>query len=90
MKKLNLAFLIVALLVQCSSKKEEETKNENLSAIGQKLDDYESVRLTADLSGLTDNERQMIPILIDAGKIMDDLFWYEAYGDKKELMSAFG
>ena len=89
MKKLNLAILIVALLTQCSSKKEEETKSDTPSAIDQKLDDYKSVRLTADLSGLSDNEKQMIPILIEAGAIMDDLFWYEAYGDKEELMAAY-
>ena len=30
----------------------------------------------------------MIPILIDVAKIMDDLFWQEAYGDKQALMAS--
>jgi len=52
-----------------------------------KLDKYTSVKLTTDLSALTDKEKEMIPILIEAGKIMDELFWYEAYGDQTQLMS---
>jgi hypothetical protein len=28
----------------------------------------------------------MIPVLIDAAKIMDEIFWMEAYGDKNELL----
>ena len=36
---------------------------------------------------LTDNQKKMIPILIEAGNIMNELFWYEAYGDKNEILS---
>ena len=43
--------------------------------------------LETDLSVLTDNQKKMIPILMEAGKIMDDLFWYEAYGDKNEILA---
>ena len=42
---------------------------------------YAEFTLSADLSGLTDNQREMIRLLIDASKIMDDLFWRQAYGD---------
>jgi hypothetical protein len=54
----------------------------------QKLGMYTTVRLTADLSGLSEKERQMIPLLIEAGDIMDELFWYEAYGKKDSLLNA--
>ena len=46
------------------------------------LNKYTPFKLTADLSKLSDNNRKMIPLLIEAGEIMNDLFWYEAYGDK--------
>ncbi|HVG43524.1 MAG TPA: hypothetical protein VM890_02305, partial [Longimicrobium sp.] len=36
--------------------------------IGQRLAKYRTVRLTADLSRLTANERRMIPLLIDAAR----------------------
>jgi Peptidase family M49 len=48
---------------------------------------YAPVRLEADLSGLSDSERRMLPILIRASEIMDDLFWQNAYGDKAALMA---
>ncbi len=42
---------------------------------------YATVRLTTDLSKLTDKQRQMIPLLIQAAKEMDDVFWMQASGD---------
>ncbi|HWL94028.1 MAG TPA: Zn-dependent hydrolase [Phycisphaerae bacterium] len=47
---------------------------------------YASVRLSADLDALTPAERKMIPLLIDAAEQMDEAFWLQAYGDRKELM----
>ena len=44
-------------------------------------DIYADFKLTADLGALTDNQRKMIKLLIDASQIMDDLFWRQAYGD---------
>ncbi|MGI9262207.1 MAG: dipeptidyl-peptidase 3 family protein, partial [Woeseiaceae bacterium] len=40
--------------------------------------------LTAELTHLTDGQREMIGILIDASKIMDGLFWKQSYGDGYE------
>jgi len=48
---------------------------------------YALVTLTADLAPLTDKERQMIPLLIDACREMDAIFWMEAYGDRDALLS---
>lgn len=49
---------------------------------------YIDYTLTADLSHLSDNQKQMISLLIDASVIMDDLFWQQAYGDKDKLLSS--
>jgi hypothetical protein len=51
------------------------------------LNKYVSFKLTSDLSKLTDNQRKMLPILIKAADKMNELFWYEAYGNKSELFS---
>ena len=51
------------------------------------LDKYATVRLTTDMSKLEAHEREMIPLLIEAAKSMDDAFWIQAYGDKQELMA---
>ena len=42
---------------------------------------YADFELTADLSHLTDDQRDMIGLLIEASEIMDDLFWRQSYGD---------
>lgn len=55
----------------------------------QRLDIYQPVDLTADLSHLSADQKKMIGLLIDASKIMDELFWAQAYpGDKQELLAA--
>jgi len=45
---------------------------------------YADFTLTADLSHLSDEQREMIRILIDASQIMDGLFWRQSYGDGYE------
>ncbi|MGD8357327.1 MAG: Zn-dependent hydrolase [Lysobacterales bacterium] len=53
-----------------------------------RFDIYATVKLTADLSGLDDNQKAMIPLLIQASKIMDDLFWLQAYGEKEPFLAS--
>src|SRR5688500_15010201 len=48
---------------------------------------YAPFRLAADLSGLSENERRMLGLFIDASVIMDDLFWRQAYGDRDALLA---
>ena len=49
---------------------------------------YTTVRLDPDLSGLTDNERKMLPLLIDAAEEMDKVFWYQVAGDRDSILAA--
>ena len=42
---------------------------------------YADFMLTADLGHLSDEQKQMIALLIDAAQIMDDLFWRQSFGD---------
>jgi len=58
------------------------------AAIKDRLSRYTSVRLTADLSTLSKNQRRMIPLLIEAARAMDEAFWVQAYGDREELLSS--
>jgi hypothetical protein len=61
---------------------------EDTSDFQMRLAKYTPFRLTADLDGLTEKQRQMIPLLMDAARVMDDLFWIQAYGDKQQLFSS--
>jgi Peptidase family M49 len=49
---------------------------------------YTTVRLAIDSSGLTPNERRMIPLLIDAANAMDDIYWHQAHGNRDSLLNA--
>jgi len=53
-----------------------------------RFDIYSKFRLSADLGHLNEQQKQMIPLLIEAAKIMDDLFWLQAYGDQEPMLSA--
>lgn len=65
-----------------------EKKIEANTAENPRFDIYAPFTLTSDLSHLSDNQKQMVGLLIDAGKIMDDLFWKIAYGDKESLLNS--
>ena len=53
-----------------------------------RFDIYSEVRLSTDLSHLSDNQKQMVGLLIDAGKITDEIFWQQLWGDKDELLNS--
>ncbi len=57
------------------------------TAMKNRLAKYTTVKLEADLSGLSDNQREMIPLLKQAAEVMDELFWLQAYGDKLTLLA---
>lgn len=58
------------------------------SPIERKLAQYTTVRLTADLDKLTASERQMIPLLIDAARSMDSIYWRQAFGHRDSLLQS--
>ncbi|MDR9408143.1 MAG: hypothetical protein RI573_04800, partial [Balneolaceae bacterium] len=95
MKRLATIFSILSLLFtgllltgcggQESGEMSESASSDEMT-IDDRLDQYTSFELNADLSQLSDNQRQIISLLIDAGQAMEEVFWMEAYGDKSELM----
>lgn len=86
MKNIILLSILALSMAFCSQQKGQDDSNEQ-SAIQMRVDDYKPVKLTADLTQLSESEKQMIPMMIEVAQIMDDLFWYEAYGDKEELLA---
>lgn len=47
---------------------------------------YSEFTLETDLSHLSDKQREMVAVLIDASRIMDDLFWHQAFGNRDALL----
>jgi hypothetical protein len=67
----------------------DDKKDTAQSYVQKHLSGYATVKLTTDLSQLTDKEKQMMPLLIDAAKIMDTLYWDQSYGHRDSLLNAF-
>jgi len=52
-----------------------------------KLDEFATFKLTTDLSHLSNKERQLLPYLFEAAKIMDNLYWKQSLGNKESFLS---
>ncbi len=72
--------LVAILLASCTQEAPPE-EAPLLTTVAPRPEIYADFTLTADLSHLSDNQREMIRLLIDASVIMDDLYWRQAYGD---------
>lgn len=66
--------------------KNQVTKTNIKTEMQKKLNAYATVKLTANLSVLSANQKKMIPLLIEAADRMNELFWIETYGDKQALL----
>ena len=55
--------------------------------VDERLARYTPVRLTADLSGLSERERRMIPLLIRAAEEMDSIYWQQVYPTRDSLLA---
>lgn len=99
MKKLNKTFVlflglsITACLFSCNNpekttiNKEKKAGDSLQNYVDDRLAIYEKVKLTTNLNVLTPSERKVLPLLIEAAKIMDDLFWKQAYPQRDSLLS---
>ena len=89
--------LMVMGLVSCDNIKhqsKQETQSEQKDTLAestpdmqQLVDQYYPVTLTTDLSKMSESDKKMMPLLLEAAKIMDNLFWKEAFGDKNLVLN---
>ena len=74
------AVVISAAAVSCGGGQQEE------SPMKAKVDEYASFELKSDLvAGLSENEKEIVKIFFEIGKIADDLFWKQTFGDKSQI-----
>lgn len=74
---------LMILVSSCQTTPPDEPVDPEVQA---KLEAFAPFKLTTDLSGLSEKERAMIPHLIKASEMMEEIFWKQAYGDRSELM----
>ncbi len=89
--------LVAALLAlaACATEPSDETQGDEPFAVpagfqaevAPGLEQYAEVRLTADLTHLSPRQREMLLLLIEASRIMDELFWLQAYGEPGPLLA---
>ena len=90
MKKVFILMLASVLAFSCTNKTSKEKNKEDMTVnpeIKKKAEEFASFKLTTDLSVLTEKEKQMLPLLFEAAKLMDEIFWVEAFGDRNEICS---
>ena len=98
-----IAPLVLALSACTEQATSQETQaNQTATSSAQQTSEYTVVKgaedrfgiytdytLTSDISHLTANQKDMLGLLIEAAKIMDDLFWQQAFAhDKRSFLNA--
>ena len=76
------AFIVSAIfLAACAKEPEPQVSIEPVDQAEVRPEIYAEFTLTADLSHLSPDQKQMLGLLIEAADIMDDLFWRQSFGD---------
>jgi Peptidase family M49 len=85
------AIVAALMLASCGKEAPPEVDIDRLLTAEPRPEIYAEFTMTADLSYFTDEQREMIGLLIEAAEIMDGLFWRQAYGDDyKEWLESVG
>jgi len=70
--------MVLSLFVSCSS----STDQEKSASKGDKyMSNYAEISLSAPLDELTPDQKKMLPFLIEAAQIVDELYWKQVYGE---------
>lgn len=91
MRHVSAAFLLTAFVFGCGRESTTDPTPANTqisestpASVAPRPEIYAEFALTADLSSLSSNQREMLGLLFEAAQIMDGLFWRQAYGDNYE------
>jgi len=80
--------LLAGLTVAACSPAEKQPASAAMTTSDSLLAQYDTVRLTTDLTQLSDSERQMLPLLIAAAQEMDSIFWLESAGPRDSVLGS--
>jgi len=81
------ALLLAVLSFQgCGMKDKKSSANPQDSLMQARIREFAVVKLTTDLNTLTEKEKQMIPLLVEAAQIIDGIYWKQTVGDRQAFM----
>ncbi len=90
-RKVTLPLLALSVIFFMGGCKNEVKKQEKQNAVQiEQVKDfakYAQVQLTADISGLSENQKKMLKLLFQAADLMDEIYWKENFGNKDGLFS---
>ncbi len=76
--------ILAVISLSCTNKKEKEPVMEtasNLPTIEERISAFAPVTITADLSHLSERERKVVELLVEAGQLADAIFWKQTSPD---------
>jgi len=85
MKNILLTVVIAALLAACTDTNKNKTEVD--TQLQKKAGEFVPFALTTNFNVLTAKEKQILPLLLEASKLIDDLYWLQAYGNKDSLFA---
>ena len=77
---------LTLLVTACGGEGEADAMNDG-SDLASRVDQYATVRLDADVSHLTESDREVVRHLLAAMPAMDRVFWRQAWGDPAPLLA---
>jgi len=80
----------ILTLSSCQSGTPKNAVSAQDSLMLAKVNEFALVKLTTDLTKLTEKEKQMIPLLIEASDLVDLIYWEQTIGEKEQFLSSIG
>ena len=74
-KYLAIVIAVALVVAACNNKKTEPVEKPVQEQTNNLSDKYAEYILTTDISHLSENEKEMLPLLFEVADIMEDLFW---------------
>ncbi len=85
---ITIALVAVAGVAACTTR---GTESDSIEMSAQdRLAQYATVRLDYDISSLSNENKAMLALLIEAARQMDAIFWIQAYGEVDSLLTGIG
>ena len=77
-------------LAACGAPGQDASPTAESISVQALADQYATVRLTSDLSHLSDADKEVVRLLVEAVQPMEDAFWVQTYGDRDAALALAG
>lgn len=87
---INVAFISCNNQENSTNQEQEVNQTAVAKSITEKISQWKEIELKSDLTQLSDNEKEMIRLFLQASEIVDNIFWKQTYyGNKDEFLAKF-